>query len=84
MMKNFISEIETLNDNAELGKVYNFRGISKDNMISKIEEAYAGLETAYLDGNDFVDCATGQGTSVISSFTSCKIYQEYLGNRSNK
>lgn len=74
----FISEIETLNDNAELGKVYNFRGISKDNMISKIEEAYAGLETAYLDGNDFVDCATGQGTSVISSFTSCKIYQEYL------
>lgn len=74
----FISEIETLNDNAELGKVYNFRGISKDNMISKIEEAYAGLETAYLDGNDFVECATGQGTSVISSFTSCKIYQEYL------
>lgn len=74
----FISEIETLNDNAELGKVYNFRGISKDNMISKIEEAYAGLETAYLDGNDFVDCATGQGTSVISSFISCKIYQEYL------
>lgn len=74
----FISEIETLNDNAELGKVYNFRGISKDNMISKIEEAYAGLETAYLDGNDFADCATGQGTSVISSFTSCKIYQEYL------
>lgn len=74
----FISEIETLNDNAELGKVYNFRGISKDNMISKIEEAYAGLETAYLDGNDFVDCATGQGASVISSFTSCKIYQEYL------
>ena len=47
-------------------------------MISKIEAAYAGLETAYLDGNDFVDCATGQGTSVISSFTSCKIYQEYL------
>ena len=74
----FISEIEKLNDSAESGKVYNFKGISKENMISKIEEAYAGLETAYLDGNDFVDCATGQGTSATSSFTSCKIYQEYL------
>lgn len=27
-------------------------------MISKIEEAYDGLENAYAEGNDFVDCAT--------------------------
>ena len=74
----FISEIETLNDNAESGKVYNFKRISKENMISKIEEAYDGLENAYAEGNDFVDCATEKGTSITSSFTSCKIYQEYL------
>lgn len=75
----FISEIETLNDNAESGKIYNFKKISKENMISKIEEAYDGLEKAYVEGEDFVDCATGQKTSAVSSFVSCKIYQENLG-----
>lgn len=75
----FISELETLNENAESGKTYNFKKINQETMISKIENGYEGLKEAYSNGKDFVDCATGQETSAISSFTSCKIYQEYLG-----
>lgn len=75
----FISEVEDLNEKAETGKTYSFKNITSDEMISKLGEAYIGLQEAYNNGKPFVDCANNKETSAISSFTSCKIYQDYLG-----
>lgn len=75
----FISEVEDLNEKAETGKTYSFKNITSDEMISKLEEAYIGLQEAYINGKPFVDCANNKETSAISSFTSCEIYQKYLG-----
>lgn len=75
----FISEVEDLNEKAETGKTYSFKNITSDEMISKLEEAYIGLQEAYINGKPFVDCANNKETSAISSFTSCEIYQNYLG-----
>lgn len=76
--KTFINEIEDLNDKASSGKSYSFKNITSEEMISKLEEGYEGLELAYSSGKTFVDCATDQETSPTSSFTSCEIYQNYL------
>lgn len=75
----FISAVEDLNEKAETGKTYSFKNITSDEMISKLEEAYIGLQEAYINGKPFVDCANNKETSAISSFTSCEIYQNYLG-----
>lgn len=76
----FVDEIEKLNNSAKNGKSYKFKSsFTNEDMVSKLEEAYEGLKEAYSDGAAFVDCATGKETSAISAFTSCEIYQNYLG-----
>lgn len=77
--ENFMTEVNNLTSSAESGKSYKFKnGFTNEKMISKLEEAYEGLNEAYKDVS-FTDCVTENKTDAYSSFISCKIYQEYLG-----